>query len=158
MSVSLSRQSQNTVVIRNVKIYFRQFPGPNRGGTPGAIANATYVLRTGDTSVSGNLDSEGAVQVGIPAGETVNLEVFGTTYELTLQGTLEAQTTIPGAKRRMLMLGYRAGPLDASANERGNYALLDYQADHDGLGVRGFDNADAVPADTQNSLRTVVGE
>lgn len=157
MSVSLARQSENTVVIRRVKIYFRQYAGPNRGGTAGAITGATYNLRTGDTTTSGQLNSEGAVEVGIPAGTTVNLEVFGTTYELSLHGSLEAHTTIAGAKRRLLMLGYRAGPVNGTPNERSDYALLDYQADH-GLGVRGFDNAGAVPADTQNSLRTVVGE
>jgi hypothetical protein len=157
MSVSLARENPNTVIIRRVKIYFRQYPGPNRGGATGAIANASYVLRTGDASASGSLDSEGAVNVGIPAGETVQLEVFGTTYELSLQGTLEAHTTIAGCKRRLLMLGYRAGPVDNTANERSDYALLDYQADH-GLGVRGFNDAGAVAAETQNSLRTVVGE
>lgn len=157
MSLALARQSENTVIIRRVKIYFRQYPGPNRGGSTGAIASATYVLRTSDSSATGNLDSEGAVTVGIPAGETVNLEVFGTTYELSLQGTLEAHTTVQGAKRRLLMLGYRAGPVNATANGRADYGLLDYQADHD-LGVRGFTNAGAVPTDTQNSLRTVVGE
>jgi hypothetical protein len=157
MSVSLARETANTVVIRRVKIYFHQYPGPNRGGTAGALNGATYVLRTGDTSASGSLDSEGAVNVGIPAGETVQLQVFGTTYELSLQGTLEAKTTIAGCKRRMLMLGYRAGPVNNTANERSDYALLDYQADH-GLGVRGFDDAGHVPTDTQNSLETVVGE
>jgi hypothetical protein len=55
------------------------------------------------------------------------------------------------------MLGYRSGPPDAQVNARTDMALLDYQADHD-LGVRGFDNNGHVPADTQNSLRTVVGE
>ena len=157
MSVSLARDVANTVVLRRVKIYFRQYPGPNRGGTAGAITGATYTLRTGDTSASGNLDSEGAVNVGIPAGETVQLQVFGTTYELSLQGTLEAKTTIPGCKRRLLMLGYRAGPVNGTPNERSDYALLDYQADHN-LGVRGFDNNGAVPLDTQNSLGTVVKE
>jgi hypothetical protein len=157
MGVSLSRETPNTVVVRRIKIYFRQYPGPNRGGTAGAIPNATYVLRTGDASASGSLNSEGAVSVGIPAGETVQLEVFGTTYELSLHGTLEAQTTVAGCKRRLLMLGYRAGPVNGTPNERSDYALLDYQADH-GLAVRGFDNAGAVPSDTQNSLRTVVGE
>jgi hypothetical protein len=157
MSVSLAREIPNTVVIRNIKIYFRQYPGPNRGGDTGAIAGASYVLRTGDSSTSGSLTSEGKVIVGIPVGETVQLEVFGTTYDLSLQGTLEAHTTIAGCKRRLLMLGYRSGPPDAQVNARTDMALLDYQADHD-LGVRGFDNNGHVPADTQNSLRTVVGE
>ncbi len=157
MSVPLARQNSNTVVIRQVKIYFRQYPGSNRGGSAGAISGATYTLRTGDGSVSGQTDGDGAITVGIPAGEQVQLEIFGTTYDLRLQGALEAHNTTQGAKRRLLMLGYRAGAVDASANERGTYALLDYQADH-GLGVRGFDNSDAVPADTQNSLRSVVGE
>lgn len=157
MTVDLARQSENSVVIRRVTVYFRQYPGLSRGGTAGAITGATYVLRTGDTSVNGNLDSEGAVTVGIPAGQTVALEVFGTTYNLTLQGTLESHTGVQGCKRRLAMLGYRTGPITAAANERGDYALLDYQADHN-LGLRGFDNAGAVPADTQNSLRNTVGE
>jgi len=157
MAVSLARQSPNTVVMRRIKIYFRQYPGPNRGGATGAIPNAPYSLTAGTTSVSGTTNSEGAVEVVFPAGETARLEIFGTVYELTAHGSLEAQTTVPGAKRRLNMLGYRAGPVNATVDQRGDYALLDYQADH-GLGVRGFDNAGAVPTDTQNSLRTVAGE
>ena len=157
MCVSLARESPNSLVIRSVKIYFRQYPGPNRGGSAGAIANATYTLQTGDTSVSGQTDSEGAVIVGIPAGQTVNLQIFGTTYALSLQDSIEAHTTVVGAIKRLVMLGYRGGSTSASPTVRADYALLDYQADHD-LGVRGFDNGGVVPTDTQNSLRSVVGE
>src|SRR5438105_14534138 len=118
-NVAVARQSANTVVIRRVKIYFRQYAGPNRGGTAGAIASVTYELQTGDTTVTGQLNSEGMVEVGIPAGTTVNLKVFGTIYELSLSGMLEAQSTVIGAKKRLLVLGYRAGPPDATPNERG---------------------------------------
>ena len=74
MRVALARQSENTVVIRRVKIYFRQYAGPNRGGTAGAIASASYTLRTGDTTVP-----RPAPQQDCPPNFG-NSDIFGGTY------------------------------------------------------------------------------
>jgi hypothetical protein len=155
MNVPLARTSQNTLILNQVKIYFRQYPGPDQGSA-GAIAGASYVLRAGSTSASGNTDSSGAVVVNLPAGETVQLEIFGTTYELTRQGSLESIDTLSGAQRRLNMLGYRAGTVDGVVGMRTDTALLEYQGDH-GLTVAGLEGGGAVPQATRDSLRSVVG-
>jgi hypothetical protein len=157
MCVSVARTSLNTVIVNRVKIYFRQYPNTSLGGDEGAIASATYVLRAGDTSVSGTTDHEGAVTLDIPAGSTARLEIFGTTFELTRLGALEAPDTLSGAQRRLNILGYRAGPVDGTVGSRTDHALLDYQGDH-GLTVVGLTDSGGVPTSTRDDLRRVIGE
>jgi hypothetical protein len=156
MNVPLARSSPNTVVLNRVKLYFREYPGASRGGTDGAIADQAYVLRAGGTTVSGNTDREGAIQVDIPAGQAVTLEIFGTTFELTKLAALEANNTLRGAQRRMNIIGYRAGPVDGLVGMKTDKSLLDFQADQ-GLTLEGLTSSGAVPAASQSSLQSVVG-
>ena len=88
----------------------------------------------------------------------MTLEIFGTGYELSLRPGIEAPATLQGAKRRLLMLGYRPGPVDAAINLEADLALLKFQADQALADLRGFDNAQAVDTNTQNKLKSVVGE
>ena len=157
MNVPVARTSLNTVVLNRVKIYFRQYPGQRIGGDDGAIADAPYVLRAGTSSVSGRTDHEGAVAVDIPAGSNAQLEIFGTTFELTRLGALEAPDTLSGAQRRLNILGYRAGAVDGTLGSRTDHALLDYQGDH-GLTVVGLTGSGGVPTSTRDDLRSVIGE
>jgi hypothetical protein len=156
MSVTVARTSPNALVLTPVQIYFRKYPGPNRGGTAGAIARATYVLRAGDTTVSGNTDDEGSVIVNLAAGQTAQLEIFGTIYEIKLLRHLESNDLLSGAQRRLDMLGYWSGKEDNLIGPITDTALLNYQADH-ALGIRGANNSGLVPDDTKQSLRSVVG-
>ena len=155
MNVPVARTSLNTLTLTQVKIYFRQYPGPEHGSL-GAIANAPYVLRAGSTSVSGNTDGSGAVVVNLPTGDPVQLEILGTTYELTRLAALEAIDTLSGAQRRLNMLGYRAGSVDGLLGVKTDTSLLEYQGDH-GLTITGLESGGAVPQPTRDSLSYVVG-
>jgi peptidoglycan hydrolase-like protein with peptidoglycan-binding domain len=156
MCVTVARTSENALTLTAVRIYFRKYPSPTRGGTAGAIARATYVLRAGDTTVAGDTDDEGSVVVNLAAGHTAQLEIFGTTYEISLIRHLESNDHLNGAQRRLNMLGYWSGAVDNQIGPITDTALLNYQADH-ALGIRGADNAGHVPVDTKNSLRSTVG-
>ena len=156
MCVTVARTSDNALTLTAVRIYFRKYPGPSRGGTAGAIARATYVLQAGDATASGETDGEGSVVVNLAAGHTAELEIFGTTYEISLLRHLESNDHLNGAQRRLNMLGYWSGAVDNQIGQITDTALLNYQADH-GLGIRGADNSGHVPDATKNSLRSVVG-
>ena len=157
MNVPVSRTVPNTVVLPQVKLYFRQWPGTARGGADGAIPEASYVLRSGDTSVSGQTDREGAIVVNIPAGETAHLEIFGTTYDITKLTALETINTIQGAQRRLNIIGYRAGPVDGDRGPKTDHSLLCLQADQD-MSILGLHISGAVATASRDKLQAVVGE
>lgn len=155
MATNVARNSPNTVVLPAVKVYLRHYPGAD---TAGAIANTPFALRAGTTSVSGNTDGDGMVPTRIPVGQTVTLEVFGSQYDLRVLPGLEDIATLKGAKRRLLMLGYRPGAVDATIALEADLSLLKFQADQALADLRGFDNTQAVNTATRDQLRTVVGE
>ena len=157
MNVPVSREVPNTVVLNQVTLYFRQWPSTARGGADGAIPEASYVLRAGSTSVSGQTNSEGAIVVNIPAGESARLEIFGTTYEITKLTALEAISTIRGAQRRLNILGYRAGAVDGDVGPKTDHALLCFQGDH-GMSILGLHTSGAVATASRDNLQSIVGE
>jgi hypothetical protein len=158
MNVPVSREVPNTVVLNQISLYFRQWPATARGGADGAIPEVDYVLRSGDSRVTGQTDSEGKIVVNIPAGETARLEIFGTTYEITRLTALETINTIQGAQRRLNILGYRAGPVDGDQGPKTDHSLLCFQGDHN-MSILGFVSpGGAVGTATRDNLQTIVGE
>jgi len=70
-----------------------------------------------------------AVVAQMQAGAPVTLEIFGTTYNLTLISALEATSTVKGQQRRLSMLGYELGNIDGVFGLKTDRATLNFQAD-----------------------------
>ena len=156
MSTNVSRNSPNTLVLPAVNIYLRHYPGTD---TDGAISNATFVLKAGGASASGRTDANGLVPVRIPVGGIVTMEVFGSSFDLSVRPSIEDIATLEGAKRRLHMLGYRPGAVNSTVNQETDHALLKFQTDQAMADPQpfGFDNTRAVDSTTRTKLTNAAG-
>jgi hypothetical protein len=156
VSTNVSRNSPNTLILPAVSIYLRHYPGTD---TDGAIPNATFVLKAGGASASGRTDANGLVPVLIPVGQTVTMQVFGSEFGLSVRPSIEDVATLEGAKRRLHMLGYRPGTVDATVNQESDQALLKFQTDQALANPHpfGFDNTRAVDVNTRTKLTNAAG-
>jgi hypothetical protein len=152
---NLSRNSSNTIILPAVNVYLRHYPGTDQAG---AIANASFVLKTGGTSAGGKTNGDGLVPTRLPVGQTVTLEVFGSSFDLKIRPAIEDVATIEGAKRRLHMLGYRPGTVNATVDLESDRALLKFQADQAVSDLKGYDNTQVVDTTTRNKLKTAAGD
>jgi hypothetical protein len=121
---------RNTVVLRTLKVYFQRFAG--KGGTDAerGISGVDYVVKVGGRVVDkGTTAADGSITLQVPAGERVELELFGTTYEVHIRNSLEGNTNVSGQQRRLAMLGYELGDVDGNFGEKSDFAALCFQAD-----------------------------
>lgn len=121
---------QNTLVFRKLKVFFQRFPG--KGGTDAdrGISGVDYVLKVAGRVVDrGTTAADGSIELQVPAGERIELELFGTTYEVRLRNSLERTTDVHGQQRRLSMLGYELGEVDGTFGEQTDFAALNFQAD-----------------------------
>jgi hypothetical protein len=156
VSTNVSRNSPNVLVLPAVNIYLRHYPGTD---TDGAIPNTTFILRAGGAAASGRTDANGLVPVRIPVGQTVTMEVFGSAFDLSVRPSIEAIGTIEGAKRRLHMLGYRPGTVDATINAESDLELLKFQADQSlaGPDMIGYNSVQTVGTTTRTKLTNAAG-
>ncbi len=156
MGTNVARNSPNLVVLPAVQVILRHYPGTD---TDGAIGDASYVLRAGGAAASGKSDANGLVPVRIPVGQIVTMELFGSSFDLSVRPSIEAIGTIEGAKRRLHMLGYRPGAVNATVNQTTDQALLKFQADQALANPHpfGFDNTQAVDATSRTKLTNAAG-
>jgi hypothetical protein len=87
------------------------------------------------------------------------MEVFGSSFDLSVRPSIEDVATLQGAKRRLHMLGYRTGDVNATVNQETDAALLKFQADQALANPQpfGFDNTQAVDASTRTKLTNAAG-
>jgi len=107
----------------------------------------------GGAARRGTTGADGKITLRLPAGVRARVTVMGTVYDLAARGGLEASATVRGVQRRLNMLGYNAGGVDGVNGPKTEYAILNFQADHNPLRVDGL----AGPR-TQQMLHDTVGE
>jgi len=151
--VNVARDSANTLVFRRVTLRLRMYPGT---GEAGALGRVPYLLRAGIASVAGLTRPDGSITLRVPAGGRASLEVFWGRYEIGLAGPLPPSTGLDGARRRLAMLGYPAGPAGGKPGAADERAVLDFQADQD-LDPRGLDNAGGLDEATRQRLEGAAG-
>lgn len=144
---------RNTLALRKLKVYFQRFPG--KGGTDAdrAINDVEYTLRAGGRVIDkGKTAADGSIEMLVPAGAPVELEIFGTKYDVTIQPWLEPETQVKGQQRRLSMLGYELGNPDGTFGEKTDRAALNFQAD------QGLEPDGVVGNNTQSKLKSELGE
>lgn len=152
----------NTVNRRRIKIFFQRFPGTNAAS---GIAGLDFTITiNGGPPVTGTTPADGKVEMLLAAGDTAQLNILGSTYDVSLLvGGLHTITELRGVQQRLNMLGYNAGALqaDATAAVTGGIegqstvetelAITNFQADNDPLFI------DAIAGNrTQTALRNKV--
>jgi hypothetical protein len=140
-----------TITRTRVEIIFQRYPGTDANS---AIRGLDYHLTPPEGPGSFSTTSaDGKVAVSLAPGETAQLEIMGTTYEIRLWPTLEPVTQRQGYQRRLKILGYYTDNVDGTAGPNTEYALLHYQADNAPLKIDGL-----AGNQTQTSIRNKVGE
>ncbi|MEZ4298383.1 MAG: peptidoglycan-binding domain-containing protein [Polyangiaceae bacterium] len=144
---------KNTLALRKLKVYFQRFPG--KGGTDAdrAINDVDYTLRAGGRVIDkGKTAADGSIEMLVPAGVPVELEIFGTKYDVTIAPFMEADTQVQGQQRRLSMLGYELGTVDGTFGEKTDRAAMNFQVDQS-LAPDGN-----VGTNTRSKLRSEFGE
>ena len=133
-------------------LYFQKYPGTDRRS---GIEGLDFVLRVEGLQVqAGTTDGEGRATLHFDPTKSANLEIMGMTFDITVRDNIEAHNTDAGVKRRLNMLGYNAGTVDANHDTvTCDRAILNFQADTRNLLMDGI----AGPR-TQTKIRTAVGE
>ncbi len=144
----------NTVVLRKVKVIFQVFPATGGTDAERGIAAAAYTVTVAKSGITANgtTAADGSVEVSIPAGETADLKILGTTYPITVRTTIESRTTTKGAQRRLSLLGYELGGIDGQAGKKTYNATQHFQADSD------LDADGQIGNLTRTQLKTKFGE
>lgn len=143
---------KNTLVLRKLKVYFQRFPGKDGTNADRGIENVDYVLKVEGRLVDkGKSAADGLVELSIPAGFHATLEIFGTTYDVTIHNWLEAETTTKGQQQRLSMLGYELGDADGAFGRKVDRAALDFQAD------KGLEPDGIIGNTTRSRLKTEFG-
>lgn len=144
----------NTLVLRQVKVFFQVYPGTGGTDAQRGIAGVPFTVTISTTGVTANgtTAADGSVDLSIPTGATANLEIFGTVYPITVRNSLEAVGTVSGAQRRLSLLGYELGGIDGDVGPLTDNATLNLQADSD------IDADGVFGPNTRGQLTTKFGE
>jgi peptidoglycan hydrolase-like protein with peptidoglycan-binding domain len=137
MGFPAAPEATTTIRTSSAAVYFQCFPGKGGPDTFRGISGVEYVLKVNGvadgsgktTDATGKVEISMAVVAQMQAGAPVTLEIFGTTYNLTLISALEATSTVKGQQRRLSMLGYELGNIDGVFGLKTDRATLNFQAD-----------------------------
>lgn len=144
---------KNTLALRKLKVYFQRFPGKAGTDADRGIADVEFVLRAGGRVIDkGKTAADGSIEMLVPAGLPVELEVFGTKYDVSIQPFLEPESQVKGQQRRLSMLGYELGKPDGTFGEKTDRAALSFQAD------QSLEPDGIVGNNTQSKLKSELGE
>jgi hypothetical protein len=144
---------KNTLALRKLKVYFQRFPGKGGSDADRGINDVDYVLRAGGRVIDkGKTAADGSIDMLVPAGVPVELEIFGTKYDVKIQPFLEPETQVKGQQRRLSLLGYELGGVDGTFGEKTDRAALNFQAD------QGLEPDGVVGNHTQGKLKSEFGE
>lgn len=152
----------NTVNRRRVKLFFQRFAGTNAAS--GIQDLAFSVTINGGPAITGVTPADGKIEMLLGAGDTAQLNILGSTYNVSLLvGGLHPVAELRAVQQRLNMLGYNAGALQADntaavtggiegqSTIETELAITNFQSDNDPL----FIDAIAGP-NTQTRLRNNV--
>lgn len=141
---------RSTLALRKILVYFQTYPGTDAAS---GIGGVDYVFKiAGKVAGSGKTAGDGHVELNLPPGTSGILEIFRSSFHITLRRKLEPVADLHGAQRRASMLGYHVGQVDGILGAKTDRGVLSFQADNtlvtDGI---------AGPK-TNNALKSKVGE
>jgi peptidoglycan hydrolase-like protein with peptidoglycan-binding domain len=136
---------------QSVDLYFQRYPGTDAAaGIQGLDYEYTCL---GSLPIRGTTGKDGKVRIRVPKGESANLKVLGTEYKISVGDALEPHDQVKGMQQRLFMLGYEKFEHDGEIGYSTEYAILNFQADHDPL------RPDGIPSDAVKvAIRDMVGE
>ena len=154
----------NTINRRRVRIFFQRFPGTRAAS---GIQGLDFTLTIGTaTPITGTTPADGKVELVLAAGETANLQILGSTYQIQLLvGGLFPVAQLRAVQQRLNMLGYQAGALQTpvapippvlantsfNQNAATEHAIVNFQSDNGPLVIDGV-----AGGNTQSKLRQVI--
>ncbi|MEY2429491.1 MAG: hypothetical protein QOJ40_2376 [Verrucomicrobiota bacterium] len=151
--------TRNVLALRVVKLRFQIAGGT---GSDLGVVNAPFTVSLDGLEVaSGQTDANGELSLLIAPGETLQVRVLDTIYNVDFAPAMEALTTLHGQQKRLEIVGYLTGhlltplanavPDDAVDGPRTRQAALNLQTDQN-LVI----DAD-IGTNTRNALRTAAG-
>lgn len=144
----------------SVQVYFQKFPGVHGTDAERGIADVDFKYTTASLSDKGKTATDGLVLMHIHQGEKqIKLEIFATTYQLTLISTIPAISTLKGVQWRLGMLGYEPGPPGGTSNKKTDFAMLQFEANNAPLDTIGLPTTTGNLPDigARNTLKTQAG-
>ncbi len=132
------RSAYNAVSTRSVFVYTNKFPGVPERDNRGIEGLEYRILCDGTLIRNGRTAADGKIEVRLPAGRRVILEVLGSQYEISAMATLHPNDQIRGVQQRLEMLGYHVGSLHGDDRRASTYrnpdaateqAMLEFQTD-----------------------------
>lgn len=125
----------------SVQVYFQKFPGVHGTDAERGIPDVDFKYTTASLSDKGKTATDGLVLMHIHQGEKqIKLEIFATTYQLTLVPTIPAFSVLKGVQWRLAMLGYEPGPPAGVGNKKTDFAMLQFEANNAPLDTIGLPN------------------
>ncbi|MGQ8367230.1 peptidoglycan-binding domain-containing protein [Glaciecola sp. 1036] len=131
----------NTLVFHRFKLHFQTHPGHwgdaqsrhiSSLSATDSSADIEYTLRINqEFAQSGQLNSDGSLELLVAAGHKAELDVLGTIYELNSLPSMASIHTLVGIQQRLQRLGYLSNTKSSVWDESCGSALLSFQADHD---------------------------
>ncbi len=139
------------LTFNTVDLIFQRYPGTEAAsGIQGLKYEYTVA---GSLPIQGTTAEDGRVRVRLPPGETANLTIMGSIYQVSARFEIEPFNQTQGVQRRLNMLGFNVGPVNGVIGPSTEYAVLNFQADNAPLRVDGLPEPS-----TQQAIRDKVGE
>jgi hypothetical protein len=119
------------IVFRRAKVYFQRIPGKQGTDAERAIAGVEFTVRVhGQVVGRGVTGSDGSIVFHAPAGQPIELSIFGTTYSVKFQSEKPPADELRGVQRRLMRLGYEPGNDEGTQDLGTERAVLSFQADN----------------------------
>jgi hypothetical protein len=139
-------QGATTKGVMNVRIFFQRFAGTHGADADRGVGGVEYeLIVNGADPVKGKTSATGAITFPMPDEATVQIKVFGTTYDIKRLAGVGDRNKLVGIQRRLQVLGYEPGAkIDGADSRAFDVALSNFAADQQLLPI-GLANATIDP-------------
>jgi murein L,D-transpeptidase YcbB/YkuD len=151
-TVATGAKKKVAVTLPKLKLFFQFRPGKHGGDADRAVAGLEFSVVVGGAEVQkGKTAADGSIELEIPPGKAVQLNVLGSTYEVKNVKALEGGSSVKGKQRRLAALGYELGTVDGAFGEKSDRSTLNFQAD------QGLEPDGIAGKNTQGKLKSEFG-
>jgi hypothetical protein len=132
------RDAYNAIDTQSVFVYMQKCAGVPERENRGIEGLDYRILCDGTLIRQGRTAADGKIEIRLPVGRRVILEVLSSQYEISIMPTLHPIDQIRGVQQRLEMLGYHIGPIHGDGRLASTYrnpdsiteyAMLEFQTD-----------------------------